>query len=77
MERHEDSTSLWHRFAIYTTLNFARARAHEISYKVGARTKGNLFGKCIRLVGESLCGAVGLIAKPFVKGKYETMLKDY
>ena len=77
MERHEDSTSLWHRFAISTTLNFARARAHEISYKVGARSKGNLFGKCIRLVGESLCGAVGFMAKPFVKGKYESMLKEY
>lgn len=77
MERHEESTNLWHRFAIATTLAFARARAHEISYRVGARKKGNIFGKCVRLVGESLCGALGFVVKPFVKDKYETMLKDY
>ena len=77
MEKHEDSTKLWHRFAISTTLSFARARAHEISYKVGARNKGNLFGKFVRLVGESLCGVLGLMVKPFVKGKYDSMLKEY
>jgi len=77
MEKHEDSTKLWHRFAISTTLSFARARAHEISYKVGARNKGSLFGKCVRLVGESLCGVLGFMAKPFVKGKYDSMLKEY
>ena len=77
MEKHENSKKLWHRFAIATTLSFARARAHEISYKMGARKHGNLFGKCVRMVGESLCAVLGFALKPFVKGKYETLLKDY
>jgi hypothetical protein len=77
MERHENSEKLWHRFAIATTFHFARARAHEISYQMGARSKGSLFGKCVRLVGETLCGIVGFVAKPWIKDKYELLLKDY
>jgi hypothetical protein len=77
MEKHENSNKLWHRFAIATTLSFATARAHEISHKMGARKHSNLFGKCVRIIGESLCAVVGFMAKPFVKSKYETLLKDY
>ena len=77
MEKHENSNKWWHRFAIATTLSFAKARAHEISYKMGVRKNSNLFGKCVRLVGEPLCAVVGFVAKHFVKSKYETLLKDY
>ena len=77
MEKHENSNKLWHRFAIATTLKFAKARAHEISHKMGARKHSNLFGKFVRIVGESLCAVVGFMAKPFVESKYEALLKDY
>lgn len=42
---------------------FAIARAEEISYQLGYRAKGNLFGKTIRLIGEPLCFAIGLFSE--------------
>ena len=77
MEKHENSNKWWHRFAIATTLKFAKARAHEISHKMGARTQGSIFGKFVRIVGESLCGIAGFVAKPWIKSKYKLLLKDY
>ena len=49
----------------------------EISHKMGGRSKGSVFGKVARFIGESFCYGLGFIAKPFVKSKYESMLKDY
>jgi len=77
MEKHENSNQWWHRFAIATTFKFAKARAQEISYRMGARTQGSVFGKLVRIVGESLCGMAGFASRPWIKDKYKLLLKDY
>jgi hypothetical protein len=38
----------------------ARARAIELAYKMGKREKGSLFGKIVRIVGESICFSIGV-----------------
>ena len=40
-------------------LPFAKARAEELSYQLGKRKSGNIFGKFVRLVGESICYTIG------------------
>jgi len=41
------------------TTIFAKARAKEISYIMGGRNNGSIFGKLIRLIGEPLCWLLG------------------
>ena len=41
------------------------------------RTKGSLFGKLVRLVGEPLCAVLGTVIRPFAGSKYDAMLKGY
>ena len=77
MEKNENSTSIWARFWIWWTLLCAQERGKEISHKMGVRTKGSVFGKVARFIGESFCYGLGFIAKPWVKGKYKLLLKDY
>ena len=77
MEKNENSTSIWARFWIWWTLLCAKERGKEISHKMGVRTKGSMFGKVARFIGESFCYGLGLIAKPWVKSKYKLLLKDY
>jgi len=77
MEKHKDSKNIWHKFVISTTKLFAKHRAIEISYKIGGRKKGSLFGKLVRLVGEPLCAVLGTVIRPFVGSKYDAMLKGY
>ena len=77
MEKNENSTTMWARFWIWWTLLCAQERGKEISHKMGGRSKGSVFGKVARFIGESFCYGLGFIAKPFVKSKYESMLKDY
>ena len=55
----------------------AQARANEIAHKMGQRARGDLLGKCTRLIGESFCFAVGLLARPFVEKKFSSWLKIY
>lgn|SRR5574337_1250626 len=40
----------------------AIARAEEIGYQVGLRSKPNYFGKLVRLIGEPACFVIGLFA---------------
>ena len=77
MEKHKDSKNIWHKFVINTTKLFAKQRAIEISYKIGGRKKGSLFGKLVRLVGEPLCAVLGTAIRPFAGSKYDAMLKGY
>jgi hypothetical protein len=37
----------------------ARARAEELGYQMGIRSKGSFSGKIVRLVGETLCYVIG------------------
>lgn len=39
----------------------AKVRAEEIAYQIGLRPKGNIFGKVVRLIGESICFSVGMM----------------
>jgi hypothetical protein len=59
MSKHEHSTDWWSKFGIKMTTVFAKARAKEISYIMGGRNKGSIFGKLIRLIGEPLCWLLG------------------
>jgi hypothetical protein len=40
-------------------LPFAKARAEELAYQLGKRDKGSMFGKLVRIVGESICYSIG------------------
>lgn len=48
-------------------------RAEEVAYQMGMRDKPNHLGKLVRLVGESLCWALGhgLRAARFLKSKFQ------
>ena len=59
MSKHEHSTDWWSKFGIKMTTVFAKARAKQISYIMGGRNKGSIFGKLIRLIGEPLCWLLG------------------
>jgi len=41
----------------------AKARAEEIAYRMGLRPKGSFGGKIVRLVGESICFALGQVVR--------------
>lgn len=55
----------------------AQARANEIAYQTGRRSRGDVLGKAVRLVGESMCFIMGSIAKPFLAKKFNNWLKMY
>ena len=55
----------------------AQARANELAYKMGKRSKGDILGKITRWIGESFCFVVGLIVKPFVEHKFGEWLEVY
>ena len=52
----------------------AQARANEIAYQVGRRSRGDMLGKAVRLVGESMCFIIGSVAKPFLAKKFNNWL---
>lgn len=41
----------------------AKARAEELGYLMGIRKKGSLRGKIVRVIGESICFAIGKVVK--------------
>ncbi|UWU16980.1 hypothetical protein N2599_29690 (plasmid) [Rhizobium sullae] len=41
----------------------AKARAEEIAYQAGRRSRGSLGGKLVRLIGEPLCFLIGSVVK--------------
>jgi hypothetical protein len=47
----------------------AQARANEIAHRAGARARGDILGKMVRIVGESACFVLGSIARPFHRRK--------
>jgi len=55
----------------------AKARADEIAYLVGKKTKGNIQGKIVRLIGENVCFILGCIVRPFIFKKFEKWLTIY
>ena len=55
----------------------AQARANEIAHRVGARSRGDMLGKMVRIVGESACFVLGSIARPFTRGKFNRWLSMY
>lgn len=55
----------------------AQARANEIAYKSGARSRGDTLGKIVRIVGEAACWAIGTISRPFVAQKFNQWLGMY
>ena len=48
-------------FATRLVEPFARWRAEEIAYQMGARDKPNFKGKLVRLAGEPICWALGMV----------------
>lgn len=77
MHRHEFSQNWWPRLVTDTTRLFATERAKDISYKMGGRKKGSIFGKVVRLIGEPLCAIIGTVIRLFAGSKYDAMLKGY
>jgi hypothetical protein len=55
----------------------AQARANEIAYQVGSRSKSDMLGKMVRIVGESVCFVLGSIARPFIEEKFKHWLSIY
>ena len=55
----------------------AQARANEIAHQVGKRSKGDVLGKMVRIVGESVCFVLGSIIKPFTEEKFKHWLSIY
>lgn len=62
---------------VKTVRIIAQARANEIAYQTGARSKGDILGKMVRIVGESACFVLGSIARPFVEEKFKHWLSMY
>ena len=55
----------------------AQARANEIAHRAGARSRGDILGKMVRIVGESACFVLGSIARPFIGEKFNRWLYIY
>ena len=55
----------------------AQARANELAYQMGKRSKGDILGKFTRWIGESFCFGVGVIVRPFVEHKFGDWLEVY
>ena len=55
----------------------AQARANEIAHRAGARSRGDILGKMVRIVGESACFVLGSIARPFTGEKFNRWLSMY
>ena len=55
----------------------AQARANEIAYQVGKRSKGDVLGKMVRIVGEGGCFVLGSIVRPFTQQKFKHWLCIY
>ena len=55
----------------------AQARANEIAHKAGVRSRGDILGKMVRIVGESACFVLGSIARLFTGEKFKHWLSIY
>lgn len=55
----------------------AQARANEIAYQVGKRSKGDVLGKMVRIVGEGACFMLGSLVRPFTEQKFKHWLCIY
>jgi hypothetical protein len=55
----------------------AQARANEIAHQAGKRSQGDVLGKMVRLVGESVCFMLGSLVKPFTQQKFKHWLCIY
>ena len=55
----------------------AQARANELAYQMGKRSKGDILGKFTRWIGESFCFGIGLMVRPFVEHKFGEWLEIY
>jgi hypothetical protein len=55
----------------------AQARANEIAHRTGARSRGDILGKMVRIVGEGACFVLGSIARPFIGEKFKHWLSIY
>ena len=55
----------------------AQARANEIAYQTGMRSRSDVLGKMVRIVGETMCWTLGTIARPFVGEKFNQWLSIY
>jgi hypothetical protein len=55
----------------------AQARANEIAHRVGKRSRGDVLGKMVRIVGESTCYVLGSLVRPFTEQKFKHWLSIY
>ena len=55
----------------------AQARANELAYQMGKRSKGDILGKFTRWIGESFCFVVGVAVRPFTEQKFGKWLEIY
>jgi len=62
---------------IKTIRVIAQSRANEIAYQIGARSRSDILGKIVRIVGETACFVLGTIARPFTEEKFKHWLSIY
>jgi hypothetical protein len=62
---------------VKTIRMIAQVRANEIAHRAGARSRGDILGKMVRIVGESACFVLGSIARPFTGEKFKHWLSIY
>jgi len=75
MEKHcKRKTNSW---LVRAVRILAQSRADEIAYQVGKKTKGNIMGKTVRILGEGACFMLGILARPFLGKKFNNWLNIY
>jgi len=55
----------------------AQARANEIAHQAGKRSRGDVLGKMVRIVGEGVCFVLGSLVRPFTQQKFKHWLCIY
>ena len=77
MNKAEANNSRFGKLVIKVIRALAQARANELAYKMGKRSKGDILGKFTRWIGESFCFVVGLVVRPFVEHRFGKWLEIY
>ncbi len=77
MNKAEQKDSKFGKLVIKVIRALAQARANELAYKMGKRSKGDILGKFTRWIGESFCFVVGLVVRPFVEHRFGKWLEIY
>jgi hypothetical protein len=77
MQNSAETKSWFGNLVINVIKVLAQARANELAYQMGKRSKGDILGKFTRWIGESFCFGIGLMVRPFVEHKFGEWLEIY